>query len=175
MASMLWSRKAMNSVSSPKRRTSWPLSFSAAPRMPKFSPAWFENLRRGSRDRLHPVVVGGNAVDEIQRVRAVLPSRILTAQSAGSLWPLPSRPSSSPSCRTDCRGSPAPSAAFAGTGARCRRRPCRAADRRSCRCTRPAADIPPRRRRTSCTTRSHPRNRCCRSAACRCSRLPNTG
>ena len=32
-----------------------------------------ENLRRRSANRLHPVIVGSDAVDEIQSVRAILP------------------------------------------------------------------------------------------------------
>ena len=72
--------------------------------------------------------------------------------------PAPNRPASSPSCRTDCRGSRAPSAACAATAAPCRHRPDLAANRRSCRCIQPAADTRPRTRRRSCRTRSHPRS-----------------
>ena len=76
MASVLWSRSAMNSISSPKRRTSCPLSFSAAPRIPKSLADAVENPRRGAPDRLDAVVVGSDAVDEIQRVGRLLAVQI---------------------------------------------------------------------------------------------------
>ena len=120
-----------------------------------------ENLRRGPPNRLHPVIVGSDAVDEIQSVGAVA-ARPTSLDIAGLLELFgvgPVGPSSSPSCRRDCRGSPAPSAAFAETAAHSRRRPCRAAGRRSCRCTRPAAGILLRKRRRWCRTRFRLRNK----------------